>query len=124
MVEGYAAATARIQAAVVADVPRHLAEAQAQLEEARREHDALQQAVEGKVGGWGWVGAPGRLAKGTPQAPRRWWRQCKDCDAHAWYVGIPLRHWSAPPVHFSFATADPLHRHLQRALCSAAGRDR
>ncbi|KAL4424708.1 hypothetical protein ABPG77_000051 [Micractinium sp. CCAP 211/92] len=49
MVEGYAAATARIQAAVVADVPRHLAEAQAQLEEARREHDALQQAVEGKT---------------------------------------------------------------------------
>ncbi|KAL4422537.1 hypothetical protein ABPG75_008734 [Micractinium tetrahymenae] len=49
MVEEYATAAARIQAALDGDVPRHLAEAQAQLEEARREHDALQQAVEGKA---------------------------------------------------------------------------
>lgn len=56
VVEGYATAAARIQAALDDDMPYHLAEARDQLEEARREHDALQQAVEGKVG-WGWRGS-------------------------------------------------------------------
>lgn len=56
VVEGYATAAARIQAALDDDMPHHLAEARDQLEEARREHDALQQAVEGKVG-WGWRGS-------------------------------------------------------------------
>lgn len=65
-VESYAAAAARIQEALDADVPQHLAEARAQLEEARREHDALQQAVEGKVGGQWWECVLGQCRARAP----------------------------------------------------------